>query len=153
MEYKTKFCVTIPCEDFFQRSWIFDRLRGHFGRGLGWYGGVSERPHDVVVFSDGDGAPETVAYAVAEMQSAFNLTDPFVIPFADTCSQRIPGEFGGGAFFAYRGVVFHADPQMMLEPFMEEVDSIKSESTYDVDMTFGGRAICAKCLDGTCEEA
>lgn len=69
------------------------------------------------------GDPGRLAYIIAEWQTTFDITEPFVLTWAETCCFRSKlrlDDFSGGAIAVYKGEVKDCSPWQVVKTWVHE---------------------------------
>ena len=108
----SQFSEMIPCENKEQQDWLMQELAIaiEFDDGERVPACAFEADgDDVWVYSEDSGDLEALADVVATFQVEFDITEPWTLTWADTCSKPRLGNFGGGGLVIYKGKVHWLD--------------------------------------------
>ena len=101
-----QFSEMIPCESEEQQDWLMQELAVAIEFDDGETVPVCEFKadgDDVWVYSEDSGDLEALADVVATFQVEFDITEPWTLTWAGTCSKPRLGNFGGGGVVVYKG--------------------------------------------------
>ena len=63
---------------------------------------------------------------LAAMQTKFNLTEPIMIEWAETCSRPVLDQFGGGGCLIYKGETHYFVPSTLMSAKLAEIKAQES---------------------------
>ena len=72
------------------------------------------------LYAEEYGNPGRLADIIAEWQTTFGITEPFVLTWAETCSKLRLDEFSGGAIAVYKGEVKDCSPWQVVQTWVHE---------------------------------
>ena len=72
------------------------------------------------LYAEEYGDPGRLADIIAEWQTTFGITEPFVLTWAETCSKLRLDEFSGGAIAVYKGEIKDCSPWQVVQVWIHE---------------------------------
>jgi len=108
------FSTLIHCATEEQQDWLVAKLEAQedeyvceFMRQKDVEPDADERKFDVWVYTDESGEIDLLADIVCEFQKQFDLTEPWTLTYAETCSKPRLDEFCGGTIVCYKGEAYY----------------------------------------------
>lgn len=101
-----QFSEIIPCGTKEQQDWLMQEIAVAVEFDDGERVAACEFEadgKDVWVYSEDQGDLDALMDVVAAFQMRFNITEPWTLTWAGTCSKPLIGNFGGGGVVVYKG--------------------------------------------------
>ena len=121
-DYYTRFSTSIPYRTQQERLWLLAQLgeQGQDQDENDWYCDY-EDDHDkktIWVHSEESGNPHALANLIARFQTRFDISTPWTIGWANTCSRPRIDAFDGGALAVYKGKICVASPHKLINQWI-----------------------------------
>lgn len=110
-DYFELFSETIAAPSVAARDALRDAFEHHEdGALVNWREGYKEGAPVLHFWSDESCDLEVIAEVIQDWQKKYDVQEPFILGYAQTCSKPRSGEFGGGAVLIHKGEArwFHA---------------------------------------------
>ena len=115
-DYVTLFSTAIPYANESQRDWLLKAL-ATANSSSGDICEYEDQPTErhIWVYAETHGEPDLLAILVATFQSEYQLTTPWILSWAHSCSRPVLDSFSGGAICVYRGTTYHCIPELLIQ--------------------------------------
>jgi hypothetical protein len=104
-----------------QRNWLKERFEADSEHDEGPMCSYTNEEKDKAfwIYTEESGDVERIADLVADYQTAFDLTEPWILEWADTCSKPRLEEFTGGAVAAFKGETKYFLPSALADEWIK----------------------------------
>ena len=80
------------------------------------------------LYAEEYGDPYRLKDIIAEWQTTFGITEPFVLTWAETCSKLRLDAFSGGAIAVYKGETKACSPERVVQAWIHERQTAECEA-------------------------